>query len=338
MTQRIVIKNLEELGRFSDLFVSPDGAKEVRALAPVVTEPTTEADLEALAEAASRAAQEVRQVAELDAAARREAEETLARYRRLQSDAARLERVAVQAEAVAYQAANLAQRAFNPNSREKAAEVAVGVIAVARTARQRLAVLSGQLAALSVREDVARLLSQEPARQEKLRSEAEQRETRLRHQVERTDALTREAKVDEALRLLDTRAKEHPNSPALTSSVETPRRQRWALKTQEVERALRQARRLYRKEPREAVALLAPLDLSDMPEPLARQAYGCWLQACRRLGIDGSVHYSPAFGKGAVLAPADDGRLEVVSAIGLWRWRAGRRFSPTALRGARPLS
>ena len=75
-----------------------------------------------------------------------------------------------------------------------------------------------------------------------------------------------------------------------------------------------------------------------MPQPLVRQVYGCWLQSCRRLKLDRAVHYSPALGRGAVLVPADDGRLEVVSAIGLGRWKAGCRFSAAALKGARPLS
>ena len=84
--------------------------------------------------------------------------------------------------------------------------------------------------------------------------------------------------------------------------------------------------------------MLEPLDLTGVPEPLARQVYGCWLQACRRLGLDQAVHYAPAFGRGAVLVPTTDDRLEVVSAIGLPRWPAGRCLSRAALKGARPLN
>lgn len=340
MTQRIVIKNLEELGRFSDLFVPADEAEEVRALVSVVTEPAVEADLDALAEAASRAAQELRQLAEADAAARREAEEALAHYRRLQSSAVRLERVAVEAQALADRAANLAEQAFEPNCREKAKEIARAVAAVMTTARSRLAAVATEAAALSVRDDVARLLSEERAREEAARREAEerQRETRLREGVARAEALANEQKFDEALRLLGSLRKIDPNSPVLTSSIEKVRRQQWAVKTGEVEQALRQARRIYRREPHEALTILGPLDLNDMPEPLVRQVYGCWLQACRRLKLEGAVHYSPSFGRGAVLVPADDGQLKVVSAIGLRRWRPGWRFSSAALQGARPLT
>ncbi len=340
MTQRIVIKSLEELSRFSDLFAPADEAQEVRALVPVVSQPTTEADLEALAEAASRAAQELRELAEADAAARREAEEALAQYRWLQSSAARLERVAVEAEALAGRAANLAQQAFDPNCREKAKAIATAIAAVMTTARLRLAALSAELAALSVREDLARLVSEERAREEAARREAEERrrEAQLRDGIARAEALAREQKFDEALRLLGSLRKADPTSPVLTSSIETIRRQQWAVKTGEVEKALREVRRFYRREPRQALALLEPQDLSGMPEALVRQVYGCWLQACRRLNLEGAVHYSPTFGRGAVLVPAGDGRLEVVSAIGLRRWKPGSRFSPAALKGARPLS
>jgi tetratricopeptide (TPR) repeat protein len=339
MTECIVIKNLEELGRFSDLFLPADEAEEVRALVPVVTEPTTEADLDALAEAASRAALELRQLAEADAAARQEAEEALAHYRRLQSNAAQLERVAVEADSLADRAANLAEQAFEPNCREKAKEIAMAVAAVAAAGRYRLSALSLEIASLSVRQDVARLLAEEREREENARREAEerQREARLCEGLARAEALAQEKKSDEALRLLGSLRKIDPSSPVLTSSIEKVRRQQWAVKTIEVEEALREARRLLRREPPQAIALLEPLDLSDMPGPLVRQVYGCWLQACRRLKLEGAVHYSPTFGKGAVLVSADDGRLEVVSAISLRTWRAGCRFSSAALKGTRPL-
>jgi hypothetical protein len=124
----------------------------------------------------------------------------------------------------------------------------------------------------------------------------------------------------------------------VASYLENVSRRAWAVKTVEVEAALREARRVHRREPRQALAILEAFDLADIPEQLVRQVYGCWLQACRRMKLEGAVHYSPALGKGAVLVPADDGRLEVRAAIGLPRWQAGRRFSDAALKGARPLT
>ncbi len=130
--------------------------------------------------------------------------------------------------------------------------------------------------------------------------------------------------------------KEHPNDPKLASCIDKVRRQEWAVKTSLAEHALRAARR-NRRDPQGAIALLEPLDLTCLPDVLARQVYGCWLHVCSRLHHEGAMHYSAAFCKGAVLVQTHDGQLEVVSAMGLPRWHAGRRFSRVALKGARPL-
>ena len=71
MTQHIVIKSLEELGRFADLIVPPEPPSNERALVPVVVRPIVEPDLDELAEIASRAAQELRELAAADERARR---------------------------------------------------------------------------------------------------------------------------------------------------------------------------------------------------------------------------------------------------------------------------
>jgi hypothetical protein len=340
MTQPIVLKSLDELGRFGDLFAATERANNDRALVPLAVGPTTEPDLDALAEAASRAAQEIGRLASADARARHEAEQALTRYRRLQGDAALLQDVSERAQAVADQASALAERAFSPECRERAGEIATVAAAVATTAHNRLAAIHAEIAALAVCEGVDRLLAEERAREDAARREAEERrrEARLREGISQAEALARERKHDEALRLLGRLTTEQPNSPDLASLTENIRRRAWAVKTVEVEKALREARRVCRREPRQALDLLQPLDLSDMPQPLVRQVYGCWLQTCRRLNLERAVHYSPALGRGAVLVPAADSRLEVVSAIGLGRWKAGCRFSTAALKGTRPLN
>ena len=340
MTQPIVLRSLDELGRFGDLFAATERSNNDRALLPVAVGPTTGPDLDALAEAASRAAQELSRLASADARARQEAEQALARYRRLQGDAALLRDVSERARAVADQASALASRAFSSGCRERAKEIATAAAAVATTARNRLAAAQAEVAVLAVAEGVGRLLAEERAREEAARREEEerQRESRLREGICQAEALARDRKFDEALRLLGRILQEHPNKPDLASLTENIRRRAWAVKTVEVEKALREARRVCRREPRQALELLEPLDLSDMPQPLVRQVYGCWLQVCRRLKLERAICYSPALGRGAVLTPADDGRLEVVSAIGLGRWKAGCRFSAAALKGARPLS
>ncbi|HWO72714.1 MAG TPA: hypothetical protein VNN21_04080 [Dehalococcoidia bacterium] len=130
---------------------------------------------------------------------------------------------------------------------------------------------------------------------------------------------------------------EQPNEPGLASRIDNLRRRLWGVKTVRVEEALREARRLHRREPHAAVELLQGLDLSDMPEQLVRQTYGCWLGASRRLGREGVVHHPAGFGKGAVLAPTTGGNLEVVSVLGLSRLRPGQALASGSLRNLRPL-
>jgi len=161
MTQPIVLKSLDELGRFGDLFAATELADNDRALVPVAVAPTAEPDLDALAEAASRAAQELSRLASADARARQEAEQALARYRRLNGDASLLQDVSERAQVVADQASALASRAFSPECRERAKEIATAAAAVATTARNRLAVVEAEIAALAVCEGVDRLLAEE---------------------------------------------------------------------------------------------------------------------------------------------------------------------------------
>ena len=339
MNQRIVLKSLEEIGRFADLLVPSDRPSNERALVPVVVEPMMGPDLDALAEAASRAAQELRQLAAADSQARREAEAALARYRRLQGDSARLQRIAREAQTVADHAATLAKEAFEPTCRERAGAVATAAASVAATSRSRLQPIVAEVEALAVREDVARLLAEEREREEAARRQVEERQrgARLQDGIARAEALARDRKFDEARRLLGSLVTAHPDSPTMASFIDRIRRQEWAVKTQRLEEAVRQARRLVRREPCEAIAVLEPLDPSGMPDALVRQVYGCWLTACRQIGLESPIHYPAAFGRGAILVPTGDHGLEVVSAIGLPHWRPGRRLSRAALKGAHPL-
>jgi len=340
MTQPIVLKSLDELGRFGDRFAATESANNDTPLLPVAVEPTPELDLDALIETVSRAAQEIGALAAADAHVRQEAEQALARYRRLQSDAALLQDVSKRARGVADKASAIASHAFVPKARVRAEEIAARATTLADGTRNRLVAIQAEVAVLAVDEGVGRLLAEERAREEEARREAEERrrEARLREGISQAESLARDQKFDEALRLLGRLATEQPNSPDLASLADNIRRRAWAVKTVEVEKALREARRVCRRDPRQALVLLEPLELGDMPQPLIRQVYGCWLQTCRRLNLDSAVQYSPSLGRGAVLVPTDDGRLEVVSAIGLGRWKAGCRFSAAALKGARPLN
>lgn len=338
MTQQIVLTSLEDLGQFADLIVADEPVNNERALVPQPRMPIATFDVATLIETLRASAHELDGLAKADAIARQYAEEALVRYRRLTGDATRLQRIALEAQGIADQASVFADHAFSPECQEGAARIAQAAAMVANEASDRLATVTAEANNLGGRDDVARLLAEERNLEEAARREAEERatEARMAEVIAEVEALARSGKFDEALRMLGCLLKEHPNSPSLASCIDKVRRREWAVKTSMAEQALRSARR-NRRDPKAAVALLEPLDLACVPDALARQIYGCWIQACHRLCTDDAVIYSVGFCKGAVLVLTRDGQFEVVSAIGLPRWQAGRRFSRVALKGARPL-
>jgi hypothetical protein len=338
VTQQIVLTSLEDLGQFADLIVADEPDNNGRALVPEPRKPIATFDVAILIETLRASAQELDELAKADAIARQHAEEALVRYRRLTGDAARLQRIALEAQGIADQASVFAVYAFSPECQEGAARIAQAAAMVASDASDRFIAVGDEANSLAGREDVARLLAEERDREEAARREAEdrEREARLREAVTEVEALARAGNFDEARRMLGCLVKEHPNSPDLASCMDKVRRREWAVKTTMAEQALRSARR-NRRDPKAAIALLEPLDLSCVPDALARQIYGCWTQACHRLCTDDALIYSVGFCKGAVLVLTHNSQLEVVSAIGLPRWQAGRQFTRVALKGARPL-
>jgi hypothetical protein len=338
MTQQIVLRSLEDLGQFADLIATDEPVNNERALVPQPPKPIATFDVAALIETLRASAQELDGLAKAEAIARQHAEEALARYRRLTGDATCLQRIALEAQGIADQASVLADHAFSPECQEGAARIAQAAAMVASDASDRFTAVTDEANNLTVRDDVARLLAEERDREEAARREAEKREieARMAEVIAEVEALTKAGNFDEAHRMLGYLGKEHPNDPELASCIDNVRRREWAVKTSMAEQALRSARR-NRRDPKAAVALLEPLDLSCVPDALARQIYGCWIQACHRLCTDDALIYSVGFCKGAVLVLTHNSQLEVVSAIGLPRWQAGRHFSRVALKGARPL-
>jgi len=330
VTKSIVLTELSDLARYRDEFANHTPAAEAVPQTPAVP---PDADPDALIQAISRAARELQRLADSDASARREAEDVLATYRRLQSDADSLRKLVSEARTVSTGAARLGERAFLPESRAESEQLAVSAAAVETIAAKRLESLSAQLDELEQRQDLARLLAEERSLEE-----TRQRQERALAAIERAEALASGQKFNEALRLLGSLVKENPNMPGLASSYDTIARRAHAVKTLEVERALAEARRIQRREPARAAENLGALDLERMPSVLVRDVYGCWLHTCRRLGLTDAVHYSPGSGRGAVLVPDGDARLKVVASIGLSGWTPGRSFSAKALKGARPLA
>lgn len=330
MTKSIVLTELTDLARYRDEFANDTPVIEAVPQTPVVP---PDADPDALIQAISRAARELQRLADTDASARREAEDVLASYRRLQADAGSLRKLITEARAVSTGAASLGGNAFLPESRAESEQLAVSAAAVETIAAKRLEALTAQLAELEQRQDLARLLAEERSLEE-----TRQREERALAAIERAEALASGQKFNEALRLLGSVVKENPNMPGLASSYDTIARRAHAVKTLEVEATLAEARRIQRRQPVRAAEVLGALDLARMPSVLVRDVYGCWLHACRRLGLVDAVHYSPGSGRGAVLVPDGEGRLKVVASIGLSGWTPGRSFSAKALKGAKPLA
>ncbi|MCA9830233.1 MAG: hypothetical protein KC495_07175 [Dehalococcoidia bacterium] len=333
MNNPVVLRGLNELAQYRDEFVTePEQPRTTEVAAPP---PDLDAHPDQLVQAMLRSARELQQLVELDAAARREAESVLEQHRRLRQEADRYRQLERDAREVVERALKAVATAFLPSSQEQADQHVANASAVATVAANRLKAIEAEMSELEEREELSRLVVLE--REER---EAHQREERALAAIERAKALASEHKENEALRLLGSLLKGNPNLPAVASSYDTIRRQAHAVKTIEIEKALAEARRLHRREPQHAAEILGALDLAGMPYVLVREVYGCWLDSCRRLRLEGAVHYSPATGKGAVLIP-DEGsetRLKVVSAIGLAGWSTDRRFAATALRSARPLA
>ncbi len=327
-TQGMVLNSLADLAAVRDRFVVDGRVPDELALVPVIDGRDPDA-IRSLVADAQAALAEFASVIEADRAHRSEAEVGLARWRRLRDELQRVGRIAVQTHEAAARADELARNGFAAGDRHQARSVAENMARLATRAEAHAAVLRREADALAERDDIKRLLAEE--RNQKQEMEMRETLTLAREHLDH-------ARHEEARQLLTSLDKSINSQPDLIQTFETLQKRSAAVKVELAEQALRKGRRLHRREPVAALDLLEPLDLDGLPEQLARHLYGLWLTACRRVGLLAAVHYRASHGRGAVLIPTDDGRWEVVSAIGLHRWERGRRFAPQALRGARPLA
>ena len=327
MTQRVVLTSLGELATVREMFAGYGPIPEERALVPVIRGAGA-AEREELAATARQALDELQQLLAHDGELRLEAERGLGRVRAVGSEAARLRQTAREMGEAAERAATLAESAFEPSARRRAEGVAATAGRLRNQAEAHAAVLEREARELGARDDVARLLAEEEIRE---------REVRMREELALAGSHLDGGRTDEARRLLSSLEKKISSVPDLEGTFGTLRRREEAVNLGTAEAALREARRLHRREPARAIERIEAACLEGLPEELARHLYGCWLTACRRLGLLAAIHYRAGFARGAVLIPTADGRWEVVSALGLRRWERGRRFVPQALRGARPL-
>ncbi len=328
MTQGLVLTSLSELAQVRDRFADDGPVPRARALVPVI-QGTGPDELEALAATARQALDALQELLASDGQRRHEAEQGLAHWRTVSDEALRVQRIAAEMGDAARRASALAGSAFEPAARRQADGVAATAARLANQAEAHASVLASEAEALAEREDIARLRAEE---------EAQMEETRIRETLALAGEHLDGGRNEEARRLLTSVEKIISRVPSLERTFETLRRREQAVKMRVAEASLREARRLHRREPVQAIDLIEPLDFEGLPDDLARHLYGCWLTACRRIGLLAAIHYRAGFGRGAVLIPTEDGCWEVVSALGLHRWERGRRFAPQALRGARPLS
>ncbi|GMU40573.1 MAG: hypothetical protein AMXMBFR23_14390 [Chloroflexota bacterium] len=327
-TEGMVLNSLADLAAVRDRFVVDGRVPKELALVPVIDGRDPDA-IGSLVADAQAALAEFAGVIEADRARRGEAEAGLSRWRHLRDELHRVGRIAAQTHEAAARADELARHGFAAGDRHQARSVAEHMGRLATRAEAHAAVLRREADALAERDDISRLLAEERNQEQ----EMEMRET-LTLAREHLD----HDRHEEARRLLTSLGKSISSQPDLQGTFETLRNRAEAVKVQVAEDALREGRRLHRREPVAALDLLERIDLEGLPEELARHLYGLWLTACRRIGLLAAVHYRTGFGRGAVLMPTADGQYEVVSAIGLRRWQRGRRFAPQALRGARPLA
>lgn len=324
----VVLNSLGDLARVRDRFAVDDRVPDAMALVPVAGSGDP-ASIAALAASARRALDELEGLATRDRDRRDEAARGLDRWRQLQAEVDRVSGIAGEMRRASERARALAEGAFEPAARTQAHSVADHTARLGTQADAHATALRREAERLGACHDVRRLLDEERSKEQTME---------LRHQLALAGEHLDSGRYEEARQLLTSLERSISSAPDLVRTFETLRKRAEAVKVEVAEQALRDGRRLHRHEPVAALDLLEPLDLDGLPEELARHLYGLWLTACRRIGLLAAVHYRAAHGRGAVLIPADDGRWEVVSAIGLHRWERGRRFAPQALRGARPLA
>ena len=127
--------------------------------------------------------------------------------------------------------------------------------------------------------------------------------------------------------------KAYPGNPDVTSLNSIVSQRELSVKVDAAEEILWTARRHYRRDPAEAVATLAKIDVQGLPEPLARQVFGEWARACARLcrerEIAEPLRYAPDPGRGAIIArETPDGAYVVISALSMGpAWETGRRLT-----------
>lgn len=269
----------------------------------------------------------------------------LEQYDRLVAEQRAAERACERSRVVRQEAEALAAGAFAEEARAAAGRVAAVVTraeaaAVAAAGRRR------QLAERLASElDLERLLDERRRQEATEQAKAAQagRAGRLSGALAGARAALAAGRIEEASALLGPIAMEHPDDADVASLINIVAQHAQHVKAEAAEDALWATRRELRRDPAAAVARLQALDVHGLPEPLARQVFGAWAEACARLchdrGMVEALRYAPDPGCGAVIARDQPGGPHVVvGALGLGpEWRPGAAVSERYVRRARPL-
>jgi len=196
-----------------------------------------------------------------------------------------------------------------------------------------------------LRIDLEWLLAERQRREdaEKTQAAAAERAGRLADALARAKSALDAGQLLEARGLLGPVRSEDPDNPESASLMGIITQRELAVKVSAAEETLVVARRTFRRDPAAAIAHLTDLDVTGLPESLARQVFGEWARACRRLcrvrGIADPLRYAPDPGCGAVVAREHpDHPYVVVSALGMGpTWSTGSVVDDRTLRRARPL-
>jgi hypothetical protein len=346
MSRSIVLKSFAELANVFDLGALPDvpADRVAEERAPTVpAEPVADlAGLLAELEAASatlatitRQDQEtrtlaLRDLAQYDAlvAEQREAEQAHERARQVGREAH-----ALAADAFAHEARGAAERVF-----ELAVKAEAAAAALAEQRRQEVERLAAEL-------DLERLLAERHRQEEaeKAKDAAAERAERLSGALARAKAALEAGRLEEAGAVLGPVTSENPDHAEVASLLKIIAQRARIVKSAAAEDALWAARREWRRDPTGAAARLEALDVEDLPDPLARQVFGTWAQACGRLcrehELAEPLRYAPDPGRGAILArEGPDGPYTVVRALGMGAgWQPGSAVGERQLRRSRPL-
>ncbi len=325
------LRSLADLGDYRDLLVAQD-AEESAAAEPL--------GLDGLLEMLAEAEQDLAETLAEDASARRSAEGLLAQHDQAQDHAKLAESASERARTLVIRTESLLDGAFTDEARERASIVLEYARRVADGAEREAHRAKSEAELLAERPELRRLLEERTAREAAERADRERAErlARLARAVEEGRALADQRRFAEALAVVSPVAQDCSDEPEVVALIGRLERDARARRLSIAQHALWQVRRQFRQAPAEAIALLEDLDFAGLDDELARQLFGLWLRAARRLGIPDLVRHSPEPHRGALLRPLDSsGSFEVVSAIGGSFLKKGQVVLKGELAGLHPL-